>query len=149
MRMLTALVAVSLLSACTLSLAPLSGNGDNCSNDSSRGGQSCTPTNHTPIVVVIAIGPSRQYSDNNDGMCYQFSPAPASVLTGGTYSFQNNTSSSITIVGSNQIPWATVGAGASSPSLTVPATGSYGYGVQGCRGVSGTAWYGVLTVSSN
>jgi hypothetical protein len=99
-------------------------------------------------VVVITIGPSYQYSGNSDTMCYQFSPVGASVPTGGSYSFQNNTSSPITILGANQTPWVTVGAGSTSAALTASNPGVYNFGVQGCRGVSGTPWYGALSVSA-
>ena len=145
MRMLIAVVSVCMLSACKLSLdatlAPL-----DCGDSNSHRGSSCT-SNHGPGGIVIIILPSRQYTDDADALCYQVSPVSASVTVGGSYYFQNNTSSTITIQGSNQTPWVTVGPGEASAALNVSAAGVYSFGVQGCRGVGGTAWYGVLNVT--
>jgi plastocyanin len=71
------------------------------------------------------------------------------VKVGATYSFQNNTSSTITILGADQSTWVTVGAYSTSAALTFSAAGAYGFAVQGCRGLSGTPWYGVLNVTIN
>src|ERR1017187_9941174 len=101
MRMLIAVLAVSLSAACSLTLAPLPKNGQVCGGRSSQYGSQC----NSPITVVITIGPSYQYTDNSDAMCYQFAPVGASVKVGGSYSFQNNTSAPITIMGANQVPW--------------------------------------------
>lgn len=146
MRMLIAVLAMSVVAACSLTLAPLpDGGGQNCRSGSSQWGSRCD----SPIQIVIAIGPSRQYTDNFDTMCYQFAPVVASVKIGGSYSFQNNTSSTITIMGADQTPWVTVDPGSTSAALNFPNAGVYGFGVQGCRGVGGSAWYGVLAVTSN
>jgi hypothetical protein len=145
MRLLIAVLAVSLAAACSLTLAPLPDAGQNCGGHSGQWGSQCG----SPIAIVITIGPSYQYTDNSDAMCYQFAPVAASVKVGGSYSFQNNTSAPITILGANQVPWVTVGAGSTSASLTFPNAGVYSFGVQGCRGVGGTAWYGVLAVTTN
>jgi hypothetical protein len=149
MRILIAVLAMSLVSACSLTLAPLPDAAQNCGYGSSWSGTSCRSGNHSSAGTVIVIGPSLQYTDNADAMCYQFSPTVASVTMGGSYVFQNNTSSPITIMGANQVPWITVGAGATSPALNFSAAGVFGFGVQGCRGVSGTPWYGVLNVTIN
>ena len=39
-----------------------------------------------PFITVITIGPSRVYSDSADTMCYEVSPAPASIKAGGQLS---------------------------------------------------------------
>ena len=144
MRKLIAIVAVPLVAACSLTLAPLAGDGQNCGGDSNQRGSQC----NTHIPIVIIIGPSYQYSDNSDAMCYQFSPVAASVMVGGSYSFQNSTRSPITIVGADQVPWVTVGPGSTSTALSFPNAGVYNFGVQGCRGMGGTAWYGSLAVTA-
>jgi hypothetical protein len=149
MRMLVAVLAMSLAAACSLTLAPISDAGQNCRDGSNRWGSQCTPADHSPAGTVISIGPSHQYADNADTLCYQFSPSQASVKTGGSYFFQNNTSSSITILGSNQVPWVTVGPGATSGALNFSGAGVFSFGVQGCRGAGGTAFYGVLDVTLN
>lgn len=146
MRMLIAVVALSLLAACQLTLAPLPDGGQNCGYGSSWSGASCRSAS---AGTVIAIGPSLQYPDNADVLCYQFSPTVVSVTVGGSYVFQNNTSSPITILGTNQVPWVTVGAGATSAALNFSASGVFVFAVQGCRGVGGTPWYGVLNVTVN
>ena len=143
--MLIAVLAVTLAAACSLTLAPLPGAGQNCGRGSSQWGSQC----NSPIAIVITVGPSYQYTDNSDAMCYQFSPGMASVTIAGSYSFQNNTSAPITILGANQVPWVTVGPGSTSPALNFPTAGVYSFGVQGCRGVAGTAWYGMLAVTTN
>lgn len=148
MRMLTALVTACLLSACKLSLdatlAPL-----DCGDGSSQHGSSCTSGGHGSGGIVIVVGPSRQYTDDADALCYQVSPLAASVTVGETYAFQNNTSATITIQGSNQAQWVTVGPGQTSSTLNVANAGVYNFGIQGCRGMAGTAWYGVLNVTVN
>src|ERR1035437_61337 len=145
MRKLIAVLGVSVLAACQLTLAPLP-DGQNCGNHSSWSGSSCY---NSYSATVITIGPSRQYSNSADALCYQFSPAVVSVKIGGNYSFQNNTSAPITILGAGQTTWVTVGAYSTSASLNFSAAGAYGFAVQGCRGVSGTPWYGVLNVTIN
>ena len=148
MRILIALVTVCMLSACKLALdATLSPLG--CDGSSNERGSSCTTSNHGSGPIVIIIGPSRQYTDAADALCYQLSPAAASVTVGGGYSFQNSTNSNITIQGSDQATWVTVGPGETSPALNSSAAGVYNFGVQGCRGMGGTAWYGQLNVTSN
>jgi hypothetical protein len=146
MRTLIAIVSLCLLSACRLSLDaaldPLS-----CSDSYNHRGTTCTTGNGGVGSIVIVVGPSRQYTDAADAMCYQVSPVAASVQVGGTSTFQNSTSSTITIQGSDQSTWTTVGPGETSPALTFSSTGMYTFGVQGCRGVSGTAWYGQLNVT--
>ena len=149
MRILIAVLAMSLVSACSLTLAPLPDGAQNCGYGSSWSGTSCTSGHHSSAGTVIVIGPSLQYTDNSDAMCYQFSPTVTSVTMGGSYVFQNNTSSSITIMGANQVSWITVGAGVTSPALNFSMAGVFGFGVQGCRGVNGTPWYGVLNVTIN
>jgi hypothetical protein len=144
MRKLIAILAVPLVAACSLTLAPLA-DGGNCGGNSYQRGSQCT--SHIPIVIII--GPSYQYSDNSDRMCYQFSPVAASVTIGGSYSFQNNTSSPITILGADRVPWVTVGPGSTSAALSFPSAGTYNFGVQGCNGVGGTAMYGVLAVTTS
>ncbi|HEV8411305.1 MAG TPA: hypothetical protein VGQ30_12410 [Gemmatimonadaceae bacterium] len=143
MRTLIAIVSLCLLSACRLSLDaafdPLS-----CSDSYNHRGTTCDGGLGS---VVIVVGPSRQYTDSGDAMCYQVSPVTATVQVGGSYSFQNNTNSTITIQGSDQSTWTTVGAGQTSSSLTFSSAGTYTFGVQGCRGISGTAWYGQLNVT--
>ena len=145
MRKLIAILAVPLFAACSLTLAPLSADGQNCEGSSYQRGSQCN--SHIPIVIII--GPSYQYADNSDTMCYQFSPVAASVKIGGSYSFQNNTSSPITILGADQVPWVTVGPGSTSAALNFPNAGVYNFGVQGCRGVGGTPWYGALAVTTS
>ena len=145
MRMLIAILAMPLVAACTVTLAPLSSDGRNCEGGWSQRGTQC----NSPIPIVIIIGPSYQYSDNSDTMCYRFSPVSASVKIGGSYAFQNSTSSPITILGADQVQWVTVGPGSTSAAINFPNAGVYSYGVQGCRGVAGTAWYGVLAVTTN
>ena len=148
MRILVALATVCLLSACKLSLdatlAPL-----DCGDSNNQRNSSCSTGGHGGGGIVIVIGPSRQYTDAADAQCYQVSPLAASVAVGGTYAFQNNTSSTITIQGSNQTQWVTVGPGATSPALNASAAGVYSFGVQGCRGMGGTVWYGQLSVTTN
>src|SRR5579862_8384535 len=144
MRKLIAMLAVPMVAACSLTLAPLAGAGQNCRDGSNQRGSQCD----TQIPIVIIIGPSYQYSDNSDTMCYQFSPGSASVPIGGSYSFQNNTSSSITILGADRTPWVTVAPGSTSSTVSFPNAGTHSYGVQGCRGVGGTPWYGALAVTA-
>jgi hypothetical protein len=146
MRMLIAVLAMPLFAACSLTLAPLPpGGGQNCRSGSNASGARC----NSPAATVITIGPSHQYTDNSDALCFQFSPVVASMQVGGSYSFQNNTSSPITILGADQAPWVTVDAGSTSAAINFPNVGVYSFGVQGCRGVGGTAWYGVLAVTTN
>ena len=146
MRTMIAIVSLCLLSACRLSLDaafdPLS-----CSDSSNHRGTTCTTGNGGVGSIVIVVGPSRQYTDAADAMCYQVSPVTASVQVGGTSAFQNNTNSTITIQGSDRSTWTTVGPGQTSPSLTFSAAGTYTFGVQGCSGAGGTAWYGQLNVT--
>jgi hypothetical protein len=149
MRLFIAFVALALLTACRLETEPFSGDDQSCESGWSRSSGVCTRDYQPPLVTVIAIGPSRVYADSADTMCYGFSPSPASIRSGASYRFQNNTGSSITIVDSNQIPWVTVGAYATSGALSSSSAGVYGFGVQGCRGVGGTPWYGVLDVTVN
>jgi hypothetical protein len=149
MRKLFVIAAISMVSACRLSVEPVFGNGQDCSDTSTQHDSSCTPITHSPTVAVISIQPTRVYADSTDALCYQFSPSPASVRMGGSYYFQNNTNSSITIVGSDQIPWVTVGPGQTSAAFNSSAAGIYAFGIQGCRGMGGTAWYGVLDVTLN
>lgn len=144
MRKLIAILAVPLVSACSLTLSPLA-DGQNCGNSSYQHGSQCTT--HIPIVIII--GPSYQYSDNSDTMCYQFSPGSATVPVGGSYTFQNNTSASITILGADRTPWVTVGPGSTSTAVSFPTAGVYNFGVQGCRGVGGTPMYGSLAVTTS
>jgi hypothetical protein len=144
MRKLIAVLAVPLFAACSLTLAPLSSDGQNCERSYQRGSQ-CS----SPIPIIIIIGPSYQYRNSSDTMCYQFSPAAASVKIGGSYAFQNSTSSPITILGADQVPWVTVGPGSTSAAVNFPNAGVYNFGVQGCRGVGGTAWYGTLAVTAS
>jgi hypothetical protein len=145
MRTLIAIAAICLLSSCKLSLdaslAPL-----DCGDSHDQRGSSCGG-GHGGAGIVIVIGPTRQYNDAADALCYQVSPATASVALGGTYAFQNTTNATITIQGSNQAAWATVAPGETSAALNVSAAGSYSFGVQGCRGMAGTAWYGQLNVT--
>ena len=145
MRMLIAILAVPLVAACSLTLAPLPDGGSNCRSGSNASGSRCD----APAGTVISVGPSHQYTGSSDTLCYQFSPVVESVQIGGSYVFQNNTSSSITILGADQVPWVTVGAGSTSAALNFQSAGVYGFGVQGCRGVGGTPWYGVLAVTIN
>ena len=76
-------------------------------------------------------------------------PPPASVRVGGSYYFQDNTNSAVTILSSNQIPLFTVGPGQTSPPLSTSEAGVCGFGLQGCKGRGGTAFYGVLDVTLN
>jgi len=150
MRILSALVAVALLTACRVVTEPYYGDtGGECQQGWSRSGGTCTRDYQPPTVAVISIGPSREYTDSADVMCYSLTPAPASIRTGGSYRFQNNTSASITIVDSNGIPWVTVGPYAASGALSESAAGVYGFGIQACKGMAGTPWYGVLDVTIN
>ena len=146
MRALIAICAICLLASCRLSLdavlAPL-----DCGDSYNHRGSTCEGV--LPGAIVIVIGPSRQYSDPSDALCYQVSPVTATVKIGESYTFQNSTSSSITIQGSDQSRWTTVAAGSTSAALTFSAAGVYSFGVQGCRGISGTAWYGQLNVTQN
>jgi hypothetical protein len=139
MRLLIAALALPLIAACSLTLAPI----DGCRDGSSHRGSQCG----IPIVIVIA--PTYQYSDNSDTMCYQFSPVQASVNVGGSYTFQNNTSSRITIQGADGSAWVTVSPGSTSAAFTASTAGVYSFGVQGCRGVGGPAWYGSLAVTGS
>jgi len=143
MRLLVALATVCLLSACKLSLdatlAPL-----DCGDSYSRHGSSCGGL-AGPIVIVI--GPSRQYADAGDALCYQVSPVAASVKVGESYTFQNSTNSNITVQGSDRSTWTTVSPGQTSSALSFSAAGSYSFGVQGCSGISGTPYYGQLNVA--
>jgi len=148
MRLLMALLAVSLVTGCIFPTDRRYGS-DNCIDGTDEWGAPCTPNYNGPVGAVITIGPSRQYADNADTLCYQLSPTPASVPSGGSYYFRNNTSSNITILGINQTPWVTIAAGATSGPLNTFSPGVYGFGVQGCSGVAGTAWYGVLDVTIN
>ena len=144
MRKLPTVLAVSVLAACQLTLAPLP-DGQNCGYHSSWSGSSCQNSNN--YGTVIAVGPTLQYTDNADVLCYQFSPTVVTVKIGASYAFQNNTSSTITILGADQQTWVTVGAYSTSAALTFSTVGVYGFAVQGCRGMSGTPWYGVLQVT--
>jgi plastocyanin len=146
MRKLMVVLAVSVLAACQLTLAPLPDGYQDCGRASSWSGSSC---HNSYSATVINIGPTLQYTNNADLMCYQFSPTVVTVKVGASYTFQNNTSSSITIMGANQGPWVTVDAGSTSAALTFSAVGVYTFAVQGCRGLSGTPWYGVLNVTIN
>lgn len=148
MRKLFVVTAMLLLSACRVTLDGTVGFLDDCSSNYGHQSSTCS-TGHNPGVIVIVIAPTRVYSDPADAMCFQLSPTPASVKTSGSYAFQNNTNSNVTIVGTNQTPWVTVGPGETSPSLSLSNAGVYGFGVQGCRGVGGTAMYGVLNVTIN
>jgi hypothetical protein len=146
MRALFAICAIVLLSSCRLSLdavlAPL-----DCGGDGGYHHQSSSCSGVIPGPIVIVIGPSRQYSDPSDALCYQVSPVTATVKVGESYTFQNSTSSMITIQGADQSTWTSVAASSTSAALTFSAAGTYSFGVQGCRGVSGTAWYGQLNVT--
>jgi hypothetical protein len=148
MRKLFVIAAMLLVSACRVSLDGTVGFDNGCSSSNGHQSSGCS-TGHNPGVIVIVIAPTRVYADAADALCYQLNPTPASVTTSGSYAFQNNTSSSVTIVGSNQVPWVTVGPGETSTSLSYSTAGVYGFGVQGCRGVGGTAMYGVLNVTLN
>ncbi|HEY2848395.1 MAG TPA: hypothetical protein VGI97_00830 [Gemmatimonadaceae bacterium] len=152
MRIVLALIALTTLTACRVITEPFYGDRDNCESGYSRSGGSCTRNYQPPVVPavpVISIGPSRVYADSADSLCYQLSPTPASIRQGDSYRFQNNTGFSVTIVGSDGIPWVTVGAWSTSPPLGSSAPGVYGFGLQGCRGAAGTAWYGILDVTVN
>ena len=153
MRPIMALAALSMLTACRVTTEPLYGDGDaggqHCPAGSTESSRGCIPNYQTPAVTVISIGPSREYTDSADVMCYSLTPAPASIKAGGSYRFQNNTSASITIVDSNGIPWVTVGPYAASGALSESAAGVYGFGIQACKGMAGTPWYGVLDVTIN
>ncbi len=149
MRTFIALSALMLLTACRIQTEPLYGDTDSCESGWSRVGGVCTRDYQPPAVTMISIGPSREYTDSLDTMCFQLTPAPASIKEGGSYRFQNNTGLNITIVDSNQIPWVTVGAYTTSSSLSSSAPGVYGFGIQGCKGSAGTPWYGVLDVTIN
>jgi hypothetical protein len=146
MRSLIAFLAVSLATGCIFPTGSRYGS-DNCTAGTDQWGNPCNYNG--PGGAVITIGPSGQYADNADTLCYQLSPTPASVPSGGSYYFRNNTSSNITILGINQTPWVTIAAGATSGPLNNFSPGVYGFGVQGCSGVAGTAWYGVLDVTIN
>lgn len=149
MRIFLALIALTFLTACRVITEPFYGDNDSCEAGWTRSGDSCTRDYQPPVVTVISIGPSRVYADSADSLCYQLSPTPASIRQGSSYRFQNNTGFNVTIVGSDQVPWVTIGAGATSSTLSSSAAGIYGFGIQGCRGVAGTAWYGVLDVTVN
>jgi hypothetical protein len=149
MRNFFAIVAICLLSACKVSVEPAF-SGVDCTIGYYRNGPSCTPIeNTTPSVAVISVEPTRVYADSADALCYQFSPSPAAVRMGGSYYFQNNTNSTVTIVGSNGVPWVSVAPGQTSATLYSTGAGVYGFGIAGCRGVQGTAWYGELDVTLN
>jgi hypothetical protein len=149
MRPLIALAAIALVSACQVSVEPL-GVDVSCTDSYGRhSSSSCTTTFTSPAVAVIVIQPTLYYGDAADNFCFQFSPLPASVRVGGSYYFQNGTNSAVTIVGANQIPIVTVGPGQTSPSINTSGAGVYAFGIQGCRGVAGTAYYGVLNVTLN
>ena len=149
MRMLIALSALVGLTACRVITEPFYGDHDSCETAGDQSGGSCTRDYRVPVVTVISIGPAREYADSSDSLCYQFSPAPASIREGGSYHFQNNTGLNLTILDSNQIPWITVSGYATSTTLGAPGAGVYGFGIQGCRGAAGTPWYGVLDVTVN
>jgi hypothetical protein len=149
MRIFIALAGLAFLTACRVVTEPLYGDGQNCQTGWSRSGETCVQIHLPPFITVITIGPSRVYSDSADTMCYEVSPAPASIKAGGSYQFQNNTGQNLTIVDSNQVPWVTVGGYGTSSALSSSSAGVYGYGIQGCRGVGGTPWYGVLDVTIN
>lgn len=138
-----------LLTACRVVTEPLYGDGRDCQTGWSRSGGSCTRDYQPPVVTVISIGPSRVYADSADSFCFELTPAPTSIKAGGSYRFQNNTGLNLTIVDSNQIPWVTVGGYATSSALSASSAGVYGFGIQGCRGIAGTPWYGVLDVTIN
>jgi hypothetical protein len=149
MRVLIALIAISLLTGCRIQTEPLYGDGGHCQSGWSESSRGCVPGYQTPVVTGISIGPSREYADSSDTMCYTLAPAPASIRAGGSYRFQNNTGQSLTILDSNNVPWVTVGPYASSAALSQSNAGVYGFGIQGCRGAAGTPWYGVLDVTVN
>ena len=149
MRMLIALSALVGLTACRVITEPFYGDHDSCETGWSRSGGSCTRDYQAPAVTVISIGPAREYADSSDSLCYQLSPAPASIRQGGNYRFQNNTGLTLTILDSSQIPWVTVGGYATSSTLSTAGAGVYGFGIQGCKGAAGTPWYGVLDVTVN
>jgi hypothetical protein len=149
MRIVIALAGVLLLSACRVVTEPLYGDTGTCDAGWSRSGGVCVQNYQPPTVTVISIGPSREYADSADTMCFTLSPAPASIKEGGSYRFQNNTGLNLTILDSNQVPWVTVGGYATSSALTSSTPGVYGFGIQGCRGAAGTPWYGVLDVTIN
>lgn len=148
MRVLVALCSIALCTGCFVT-GPLYGDRDRCQDGWSQSARGCVPDYQTPAVTVISIGPSREYADTADTMCYSLAPSPASIKEGGSYRFQNNTGASVTIVDANGIPWVTTGPYASSSALTESTPGVYGFGIQGCRGVAGTPWYGVLDVTIN
>jgi hypothetical protein len=151
MRTIISIVAICLLSACKVSVEPAF-SGVDCTVGFSRHGDgtSCAPIeNTTPSVAVISIEPSHVYADSADALCYQFSPSPAAVRMGGSYYFQNNTGSTITIVGSNGIPWVSVAPGRTSATLYSNGAGIYAFGIAGCRGVAGPVSYGELDVTLN
>ena len=150
MRTIIAIAGIVLLSACTVSVEPAF-SGVQCTVGYSRHGDgtTCTPIVNTPSVAVISIEPTHVYADSADAQCYQFSPSPALVKMGGSYYFQNNTGSTVTIVGSNGIPWVSVAPGQTSATLYSNGAGIYGFGISGCRGVAGSAYYGELDVTLN
>jgi hypothetical protein len=148
MRTIITIAAIALLSACKVSVEPAF-SGIDCTIGYYRNGPSCTPIVTTPSVAVISIQPTHMYADSADALCYQFTPSPASVRMGGSYYFQNNTGSTITIVGSNGIPWVSVAPGQTSATLYSTGAGVYGFGIAGCRGVAGPVWYGELDVTLN
>ena len=149
MRIFFALAALATLSACRITTEPYFGDSQSCGAGYSWSKGACTRNYQPPIITVITIGPARVYSDSGDVMCYALSPSPVSVRAGGSYRFQNNTGVNITIVDSNQIPWVTIDGYATSSALGASGAGVYGFGIQGCRGIAGTAWYGVLDVTLN
>lgn len=154
MRKLIVVAAILLTSACRVSVEPLYGVDITCGANQQdsrdqRDSSPCTTTFTTPATIVISILPTPVYGDAADAQCFQFNPTPASVRVGGNYYFQNNTNAAVTIVGANGIPWVTVGPGQTSPGLNTNGAGVYGFGLQGCRGTGGTAFYGVLDVTLN
>jgi hypothetical protein len=148
MRLPIALFAALLVTGCIFPTDHRYGQ-DACSGGTDQYGASCGSYYNGPTATVIAIGPWHQYTDAADSYCFEFSPTPASVRMGDSFYFQNNTGSSITILGSNQTPWVTVGPGATSAALNFSTAGVYDFGVQGCAGVGGTPLYGVLDVTIN
>ncbi len=153
MRTIVAIAAIcgssALLSGCKVSVEPAF-SGVECTVGFTRHGTDCEPiVNGSPSVAVISVEPTRVYADSADALCYQFSPSPASVKMGGSYYFQNNTNSTVTIVGSNGVPWVSVAPGQTSATLYSSGAGVYSFGIAGCRGVAGPVSYGELDVTLN
>ncbi len=134
-----------------------------CSGASSSPSTSSSTTTTTPITcgagttnvngvcqlnTVITINSTLQ--TGLPATCFSFSPNPASVKANVAVQWQNNTSTTVTVINSNAVGLVTVNAGALSGGIVYASASNQSFGIQSCyAAIPQNAFYGVLTVTVN